>query len=182
MGSKSPKQEDAIRPDEVRLGRVSGVFGVLGEVRLYLHNRETDLFAGDGIQVTLVSPNGERERHQLRSRRGAGKRILGRLDGVENPESARAYIDWEIVLDPEALPSTDEDEYYQRDLIGLEVRTADGDLVGTLSEIMEGPDVDVWIVKGEGGEVMFPAIKEVVVGVDLERGITIAERIRELEA
>jgi len=107
---------------------------------------------------------------------------LGRLEGVESPERARSYIDWEIVLDPGALPSTGEDEYYQRDLIGLEVRTAAGERIGVLSEVMEGADVDVWIVKGDDGEVMFPAIKQVVLEVDIERGVTIAERIQELEA
>ena len=81
MGRKSPEQEDAIRPDEVRLGRVSGVFGVSGELRLFLHNRESELFAGDGAVVTLVSPSGNRESHRLRSRHGAGKRILGRIEG-----------------------------------------------------------------------------------------------------
>ena len=182
MGRKSPKQEDAIRPDEVRLGRVNGVFGVSGEVRLFLHNRETELFAGEGAQVTLVSTEGERRVLNLRSRQGAGKRILGRIEGVVCPEGARSYIDWEIVIAASALPSTADGEYYQRDLIGLEVRTAEGEVVGTLTEIMEGPVVDCWVVRGSEGEVMFPAIKDIVVDVDLERGITIAAPVQEFEA
>ena len=106
MGRKSPEQEDAIRPNEVRLGRVSGVFGVSGEVRLFLHNRDSDLFVGDGADVTLVSPAGERETHRLRSRRGAGKRILGRIVGVNSPDAARRYMDWEIVLAETAQTGT----------------------------------------------------------------------------
>ena len=72
-----PKQEHAIGSDEVRLGRVNGVFGVRGEVRLFLHNRETELFEGVGCNVTLVSPEGERQERLLKSRSGAGKRVLG---------------------------------------------------------------------------------------------------------
>ena len=179
MGRKSPKQEDAIGPDDVRLGRVSGVFGVAGEVRLFLHNRDTELFSGNGIVVTLVSPDGERFERSLRTRRGAGKRVLGRLDGVDTPELARALIDHEIVVHASALPSPGSDEYYHRDLIGLDVHTADGELVGTLREVMEGPVVDCWVVDGPSGEVMFPAISEIVVAVDIGKGITIAEAIRE---
>lgn len=182
MGRKSPKQEDAIRPDEVRLGRVNGVFGVSGEVRLFLHNRETDLFAGAGAKVTLVSTEGERRELHLRSRQGAGKRVLGSIEGVASPEGARGYIGWEIVIAASELPSTEDGEYYQRDLIGLEVRTADGDVVGTLAEVMEGPVVDCWVVRGPEGEVMFPAIKEIVVDVDLKHGITIADHVQEFEA
>ena len=182
MGRKSPEQEDAIRPNEVRLGRVSGVFGVSGEVRLFLHNRDSDLFMGDGADVTLVSPTGERETHRLRSRRGAGKRILGRIVGVSSPDAARRYMDWEIVLAETALPATEEDEYYQRDLIGLPVRTQDGDHVGKITEIMEGPVVDCWVIKGPLGEQIFPAVKDVVVSVDLKEGVVIADSIQEFEA
>lgn len=182
MGRKSPEQEDAIRPDEVRLGRVSGVFGVSGELRLFLHNRESELFAGDGAVVTLVSPSGNRESHRLRSRHGAGKRILGRIEGVTSPESARRFMDWEIVLAETALPATGEDEYYQRDLIGLPVRTRDGSPVGTVTEVLEGPVVDCWVIKGPEGEQMFPAVKDVVVSVDLNDGIVIADPIQEFEA
>ncbi len=182
MGPKSPKQEDAIRPDEVRLGRVSGVFGVVGEVRLFLHNRESSLLAGQGTVVTLVGPNGERQSRRLVSRSGAGKRVIGRIDGVASPEQARRFLDWEIVIAEANLPATEEDEYYQRDLIGLTVSTAAGEVVGKLVEIMEGPVIDCWVVRGPEGEQMFPAIKDVVVSVDLSVGIVIAGPIEELEA
>ena len=180
MGSKSPLQENAIRPDEVRLGRVNGIFGLSGEVRLFLHNRESDLFAKGGMEVTLVSPDGVREVRGIQSRKGAGKRILGRIDGITTPELARAYMDWEIVVTEGVLPETSEDEYYQRDLIGLSVRTVEGDVVGEITEVMEGPAVDCWVVKGPHGEVIFPAIKDVVVSVDLKSGIVISSSIDEL--
>jgi len=182
MGRTSPEQEDAIRPDEVRLGRVSGVFGVSGEVRLFLHNRDTELFAGDGAEVTLVSPAGQREVRRLRSRSGAGKRILGRISGVGTPEAARRFMDWEIVLAEASLPATGEDEYYQRDLIGLPVVTQDGTAVGTLVEVMEGPVLDCWVIKGPEGEQILPAVKDVVVSVDLRDGIVIANPVQEFEA
>lgn len=182
MGRKSPQQEDAIRPNEVRLGRVSGVFGVSGEVRLFLHNRDTDLFEGEGTDVTLVSPSGARETHRLRSRRGAGKRILGRIAGVSSPEAARRFMEWEIVVAETALPDTAEDEYYQRDLIGLPVVTQDGGSVGKIVEIMEGPVVDCWVIRGPEGEQILPALKDVVVSVDLKHGVVIADAIQEFEA
>ena len=129
MGRRAQRavQRAAIRKDEVRLGYVNGVFGLNGEVRLFLYNPKTDLFSGDGMDVTLVSLNGEREVRRLTSRSGAGKRVLGRLSGVGSPEEAGAYFEWEIVCADSALPRLAEGEYYHRDLIGLAVHTESGE-------------------------------------------------------
>ena len=181
MGSKSPLQDNAIRPDEVRLGRVSGIFGLVGEVRLFLHNRETKLFTGAGMDVTLVSPDGQRASRLLRSRTGAGKRVLGKIEGVTTTEGARALMEWEIVVAESALPAPSAGEFYQRDLLGLTVRTAQGQLVGEIIDVMEGAAVDCWVVKGDRGEFILPAIKEIIVSVDLADGVVISSTIDELK-
>ena len=178
---RNPEQEHAIRPDEVRLGRVNGVFGVRGEVRLFLHNRESDLFEGDGFDVTLVSPAGERRRRCLRSRSGAGKRVLGLIEGVRTPEEARSYMEWEIVCDPGALPEPGVDEYYHRDLIGLTVRTSEGNEVGVLTDVLEGEVLDCWQIQSEGSELIIPAVRQVVVSVDVKAGVVIINPPGDLE-
>ena len=170
MGKK-PQQEHAIRPEEVRLGSVNGVFGVHGEVRLFLHNRESDLFEGDGFAVTLVSPVGERQMRRIRSRSGAGKRVLGKIDGITSPDLARSYMGWEIVCAPDALPTPADDEYYHRDLVGLRVEAVGGEPIGTLTEVLEGEAVDCWQIKTADSELIVPAVKQVVVNVDLDAGV-----------
>ena len=70
--------------ERVELGYVNGVFGVRGEVRLYLHNREAD-WLGRPRAVLVESAEGRCYSVRLRTRRGAGKRILGRLDGAREP-------------------------------------------------------------------------------------------------
>jgi 16S rRNA processing protein RimM len=178
---KNPQQEHAIRPEEVRLGSVNGVFGVHGEVRLFLHNRESDLFAGDGFDVTLVSPSGERQARRVRSRSGAGKRVLGKIEGVASPDLARSYMGWEIVCAPDALPTPEDDEYYHRDLVGLKVEAVDGTPVGTLTEVLEGDVVDCWQIKTAETELIVPAVKQVVVSVDLEAGVITINNPLEVE-
>ena len=177
MGSRrlKPEQAAAIGQHEVRLGHISGVFGLQGEVRLFLYNPETDLFAGAGIAIELVAVDGARKAVHLRSRSGAGKRILGRLWGVDTPEAARKLIGTEIVLAREALPQTDQNEFYHHQLVGLPVRSASGETIGRLTSIHVGPDTDVWIVHGPDGEAMIPAVEKYVLSVDLEDGIVVAD-------
>ena len=183
MGRRAQRaaQRAAIHPNEVRLGRINGVFGLKGEVRLYLYNPKSELFQGEGMNAVLVSPEGERRPTCIRSRPGAGKRILGRLEGVTSPEAAATLADWEIVCDEGDLPRLHDDEYYHRDLIGLAVQNQSGQAFGRISEIVPGDQVDCWIAKLDGEELMFPAVKEVVLSVDLHTGITIVDDLEELE-
>jgi len=146
-----------------------------------LHNRESDLFEGDGFDVTLVSPAGERQVRRMRSRSGAGKRVLGKIDGVASPESARSYMGWEIVCSPDALPTPADDEYYHRDLVGLKVETVGGERVGTLTEVLEGDVVDCWQIKTDDSEMIVPAVKQVVVNVDLDGGVITINNPLEVE-
>ena len=176
MGRKAQiePQRSAILDTEVRLGRIEGVFALKGEVRLYLYNRESDLFKGNGADITLVSKEGKRIEKRIRSRKGTGKRVLGLVNGVDTPEKAAALMGYEIVCARSALPDLSGDEYYHSDLIGLTVHTESGDCVGRISEIISG-GVDFWVVETDGPEVVFPATKAVVLSVDLHAGVTVVD-------
>jgi 16S rRNA processing protein RimM len=164
---QTPKRSSA-RPDEIGLGYVSGVFGVRGELRLFLSNRDSDFLSPTPREVSLISPEGERRTVVLAARPGAGGRVLGRIDGVEDREGARALLGWEIVVPRAELPPTDEGEYYHFQLLGLEVVDDSGRRVGELAEIYDG-EVDIWVVRGPGGPHYLPALKERV-RVELDRG------------
>ncbi|MCB9745472.1 MAG: 16S rRNA processing protein RimM [Alphaproteobacteria bacterium] len=160
------------RDDELSFGQIIGVFGVHGEVRLFLHNRESELFHQGG-SVTLVSPEGERREARLSTRPGAGGRVLGRIEGVDTPEAASALQDWELVIAKDALPDLEENEFYHADLLGLEVRTDAGQALGRIRRIWSTGPVDVWEAAGTGGVSWIPALAENLVEVDLDAGILI---------
>jgi len=131
----------------VRLGHINGVYGLRGEVRLFLYNPSSDLIGGR-VRVLLVAPDGSRRPVELTVRPGSGRRILARVPGVTTPEGARALKDFELVLLDEELPDPDEGEWYHRDLIGTSVVTESGRLLGQLREIVTGPGMDTWVVRG----------------------------------
>ncbi len=155
-------------PDEVSLGSISGIFGLGGEVRVFLHNRESGLLETPR-PVVLVSPDGERRPSRLRTRPGAGGRVLGRLDGVGDREQARALMGWEILIARSELPRPEEGEYYHHQLLGLAVVDRDGRPLGTLRAVHEG-QVDLWEVRGPEGTRYVPALSEIVLDVDLAAG------------
>lgn len=137
---------------ELILGEVVGVFGFRGELRVFLHNRESDTLRQER-EVFLVSPDGERRAARMIVRAGAGKRILGKVKGVDTEEGALALVGWQIHIERPALPETSEDEYYIHDLIGMAVEDDSGKVLGTLEDVVPG-ERDVWVIDA-GEEPMF---------------------------
>ena len=76
--------------------------------------------------------------------------------------------------------SLPEGQHYQFQLIGLEVWTSQGELLGEITEILTTPGNDNYVVKGDRGEVLIPAIEDVVKSIDLNKGRIVIEAIRGL--
>ena len=163
---------------EVRLGRVIGVFGLRGEVRLWLWNRESDLLWGGEFQAVLLSPSGQRRQVVMRLRPGAGKRVLAKVAGVEDRDVARTLVGWELLVRRDQLPEPEEGSWYVHDLLGCRVRTAAGRDLGELVEVHSGQSVDVWEMRGPSGTTFFPLLLENVVRVDVSsaREIVLEDR------
>jgi 16S rRNA processing protein RimM len=151
---------------EVILGTIAGVFGFRGEVRLILHHREGGTLSEER-PVILVGPEGQRREVRLRARAGAGKRVLGRISGVDSEEGARALMDWQVVIRRADMPPPAEGEYYVHDLFDLPVFDETGAERGVLADVVPG-DLDVWVVAPpEGDDLFLVARKEAIVSVDV---------------
>ena len=151
-------------------------FGVRGEVRVFLYNPETDLFRKP-IELDLVSPSGRRESRIVRIRPGAGKRIIGKFDGIESKETAERYKDWELRLAVTSLPALAEDVYYHHELIGLVVQTESGHRLGRIAEVHESSGVDCWVIRDGSTEHYCAAIRENIVEVRKGDCVVVADHV-----
>ena len=68
-------------------------------------------------------------------------------------------------------------QYYHYEIIGLKVRTIQGELLGTITDVISGKSNDNYIVKGTRGEILIPAIEDVVKSIDLSQGCLTIEAI-----
>jgi 16S rRNA processing protein RimM len=93
--------------------------------------------------------------------------MLVKLASVPDRNAAESLrSQWLFILEEEAIPLS-EHENYAHDLIGLAVETTDGEVLGRLTEILYTPANDVYIVSGSAGELLLPALQNVVLSVDL---------------
>ena len=72
---------------------------------------------------------------------------------------------------PDESASLDDGEFFHYQLIGMQVRTEDGEELGEIKEILETGSNDVYIVRGPAGEVLIPAVAHVVTDVDVSSGV-----------
>ncbi len=172
--SSRSSRDSRFTSTDVRLGYVNGVFGLRGDVRLFLYNPDSDLI-GEDFDAELVSPDGQRSAVAVEIRPGSGRRILARIHGVTSPEAAAALKDYELVVQEDHLPQESEGEWYQRDLLKTPVFTEAGESLGILTNIVSGPGMDTWVVDGPSGEVWVHVRMEHLIEVQPGERIVVAE-------
>jgi 16S rRNA processing protein RimM len=150
------------------VARIGRAHGIKGEVTVEVRTDEPELRLAPGAVLTTdpasVGPL------TIETGRVHSGRLLLRFEGVSDRTGAEALRNTLLIadVDPEELPEG-EDEYYDHQLIDLDVVTADGTEVGRITEISHLPTQDLFIVeRPDGSEVMIPFVEEIVAEIDIE--------------
>jgi 16S rRNA processing protein RimM len=99
------------------------------------------------------------------------------LEGITDINFAQLQKGKNVFADENDLPPPAENEFYYRDVIGCEVFLTDGVRIGVVEEIIATGANDVFVVRGEGKEVLVPAIEDVVKEIDVEGKRVVIEAI-----
>lgn len=120
--------------------------------------------------VVLKSADGTLKEFSLKSIKANSGKFIISLAGFDDINQAESLVGCELCLKRCHLPKLTDDEYYWSDLIGLQVVTDNGSLLGTVTDIFETGSSDIYVVQGETREYLIPAIADVVKQVDLNSG------------
>ncbi len=151
----------------VPVGRIVGVFGVHGEVKVesWTEPRER-IFDYQPWQLEPAPGRvtGVRGRKQ-------GKGLVAQLPGVHDRDQAAMLVDTDILVARSVLPPPGDGSYYWTDLEGLLVVTVGGTVLGHVSHLVETGANDVLVVRGKGREHLVPFVSgQYVRQVDMEAG------------
>ena len=108
-----------------------------------------------------------------------GKAII-KLNTIDSIEDAQRLRGQPIEIHHSQLKPLPEGQYYHFQLIGLEVWTTQGELLGKITEILTSKSNDTYVVHGAKGEALIPAIEDVVKSINLNTGRIIIETIEGL--
>ena len=153
----------------VILGRVTGLYGVKGWVRVhsYTEPREAILDYRDWSHLR----EGRWRSVRLAEGKRHGKSVIARLEGVADRDDAAAFIGEDIGVPRERLPEAGRGEYYWADLEGLQVIHTDGRTLGKVAYLLATGAHDVLVVQGDQ-EILIPFVQEEVIkDVDLANGV-----------
>jgi 16S rRNA processing protein RimM len=159
----------------VSIGRVSSAHGVHGEVKVQPLTDFPERF--DAGQTFWLDG---KQRVIERSRWQKGTVVL-KVEGIETRDAVEALRGHELqVPEPEELPE-DEGIYYQHDIIGLKVEDTAGEALGRVTDVLSTGANDVYVVRGPKGEVLLPAVEDVVHEIDVPGGRMVVELLPGLE-
>jgi 16S rRNA processing protein RimM len=153
----------------IEAGSLVKPHGVKGEVIAELALDLCD-FVVEELALRVTDSAGEEHTLEIeRTRDHKGRKII-KFKGVETPEQAETLRGCVVWLARVQIGPLAEDRWFVQDILGVDVCTEEGEVLGKLADVMHMPANDVYVVRGAGGEILLPVIEDVILGVDLEAG------------
>lgn len=142
-------------------GEIGKPHGTSGEVYVVVISDDprrfepgSKLHHADGRRLTVESARHHRDR------------FLVKFEGVEDRAGAER-LRGALYISSDSVRALDDDEYWQHEIVGCDVRTPDGKEVGRVIAVVSGPAQDLLEIETADGNRLVPAVRDIVVRVDV---------------
>ncbi len=156
--------------DFILIGKVLKPHGIKGDLRVRYFNPDPSFFLNYRHIYLKDNKRGILRRFEVREVNIREKAIIISLEGIRDRDAAQRWAGSEVLIHRQDLPPLEEDEYYWEDIIGLKVYSVEGEYLGEVVNILPTGSNDVYEVRGPKGEMMLPAVSDVIKQIDLESG------------
>lgn len=152
------------------IGKIAGTHGWKGYVKIIPLTDFPERFT-ENLTVFLSRKHDIQER-TIDSVIFNNKQILLKFKGIDTKEEAQLYNHALIQVEEKDLFPLPEGFYYHFQLIGLEVHDEEKAYLGKMEDIIETGANDVYVVNSsEYGEILIPAIPDVILDIDLNEKV-----------
>ena len=167
--------------DFYNVGKIVNTHGIRGDVRVmpttdFVAERFAkgqDLYLQQAVEPLKLTVESARQHKGF---------ILVKFVGYDNINDVQAFRDHELMVSGKDQQPLEDGQYYYHQIIGLSVKTVDGEELGTIKEILSPGANDVWVVQRDGKkDLLLPVIDDVVKDVDLDAGEVTVELMEGLE-
>ena len=154
------------------VGKVVAVQGLKGELRINPASEFPERFTEPGTRWLKARGKAPKEIELKSGRQLPGKSLfVVRFAGVESREAAEALVGQTLMVPADDRPELEQSEFHLLDLLGLEARlSADGAVIGTVSDLISGGNDLLEITTSEGRKLLIPFVEAIVPEVQLEDG------------
>lgn len=154
--------------NRVTIGRVRAAHGIRGELKVEPMTDDPRRY--EALTELYLERAGQSQRYIIQGVRYQKADILLKLEGIDDRNQAEREKGALLRIDKALRADLPQDRFYIDDLVGLQVYEGE-QLLGRLSEVLQPGANDVYVVRTESGRHLYiPALKAVVVHVDIAAG------------
>ena len=156
----------------LEIGQIVNTFGIKGEAKVVPFTDDITRF--DELKTVYVKIKGKSELYKIENVKYHKNMVLVKFKGIDNIETAEKLRNAFLEVDRKDAIPLEEGTYYIVDLIGLDVYTDEGKLLGKVDDIYNTGGKDIYVVKDElGKQILLPGIDEVIKEVILDEKIIV---------
>ncbi len=155
------------------VGQITSTHGLKGEVKVYPTTDDPETRFRQLKSVILKTPKEELP-VTIRSVRFSKNLALLKFEELDGIDAVEKYKGAYVCVPRDEAQKLGKDEYYEADLLGMEVVSEDGEAIGVLTKILHTGANDVYEIETDPDSrktVLIPAIKDCVKKVDVDNGI-----------
>ena len=154
----------------LRVGVISSTHGVRGEVKVFPTTDEKERFKK--LKTVLLDTGKEQIPLEIEGVKFFKNMVILKFKGYDNINDVERYRGRDLLITREQAVPLKENENFVADLIGLTVKTDEGDILGNVKDVLFTGANDVYVVERENGkDLLLPAIRQCILDVDLEEQV-----------
>ncbi|MNW28877.1 Ribosome maturation factor RimM [compost metagenome] len=159
----------------LNVGKIVNTHGIRGELKILSSTDFPEDRFAKGSELLIVSEQGTPIPVTVETSRFQKNMVVVKFKEYGNINDVEKYKGSMLKITADRQGELEQDEFYFHQIVGCEVFTEEGELLGTIKEILTPGANDVWVVKQKSGkDLLLPYIKEVVLQVDVpEKRITV---------
>ena len=152
---------------ELEIGQIVNTHGIKGEVKIKPFTDDIKRF--DNLEKVYVETNKIKKQYEIEEVKYHKDMVLIKFKGIDKIEDAELLRNSYLKVNRQDEPELEEGTYYIVDLIGLDVYSDEGKLLGKVDDIFNNGSCDIYAVKDElGKQLLLPAISDVIKEINLD--------------
>jgi len=149
--------------EKINIGKIINVVGLKGEVKVYSYSNSKERY--ENLKSIYV----ESDKYEIEKVRFNKEIVVLKFLNINDRTSAEELKGKDLFINESELAKLPDDEYYVRDMIGITVIEADGNILGTLKDVIQNKAQDLYEVEmADGKTALIPAVEEFILDIDIE--------------
>ena len=157
-----------MKQEYLLLGEIVRPQGIRGEVKVRHYTDDPERFYD--LDIVFLKRGESYEEMTVEDARVQGDDVYLKLEGVDDRNEAEKLRNIQLWVDRENAVELGEDEVFIADILGAKAFDTKGNPVGVLKDVLTPGGVDVFVLKTPKGNLMFPALKEVLLEMNADEG------------